>query len=183
MKSLSKPYILLYIVLAFCVASSKHILIYNEETLVLICFFGFIFAIKHYFGDTLTASIQERGDTIHDELNQSYITQIHQDLSIRDQYKQIIPVSQVLSVFSASLVEQSESTQKLAEYSLKHQIDSQISKMYTHLYKLQQSFPQKLQKKIHDNVLPNIQQSLALNKKPIDFIKNSKNKLKAKDFA
>nr|NP_042255.1 hypothetical protein [Prototheca wickerhamii]AAD12643.1 unknown [Prototheca wickerhamii] len=183
MKPLFQPYILLYIVLAFCVASSKHILIYNEETLVLICFFGFIFAIKHSFGNTITESIQERGDTIHDELKQSYVTQISQDLAIREQYQQIIPVSHVLDVLSTSLIEQSKATQKGAQSSLKQQIDFQIYKMYTHLYKLQQSFPQKLQKKIHDNVLLNIQQSLALSQKPINSIKNAKKKLKAKNFA
>lgn len=178
MKSTFKPYVLLYIVLAFIVASSKHLLIYNEETLVVICFFGFIYSIKHYFGDTITASIQERGDTIHEQLEQSYVTQIEQDLAIREQYQRIIPVSRVLDVLTTSLVEQAGSTQKLAESSLKQQIDFQVYKMYTHLYKLQQSFPQKLQQKIHDNVLANIQQSLAASKKPIDSIKDAKEKLK-----
>lgn len=183
MKLPFKPYILLYVVLAFIVASSKHILIYNEETLVLICFFGFVYATKHYFGDTITASIQERGDTIHEQLEQGYVAQIDQDLAIREQYQQIIPVSRVLDVLATSLIEQSGSTKKLAETSLKQQIDFQVYKMYTHLYKVQQAFPQKLQKKIHDNVLANIQQSLAASKRPIDSIKDAKAKLKEKKFA
>nr|QOZ41728.1 Atp4 [Prototheca wickerhamii] len=172
------PYVLLYITLAFIVASSKHLIIYNEETLVVICFFGFIYSIKHYFGDTLTASIQERGDAIHEQLEQSYVLQIEQDLAIRQYYQQIIPVSRVLDVLSTSLVEQAGSTQKLAESGLRQQVDYQVYKMYTFLYKLQQSFPQKLQQKIQENVLANIQESLAASKNPIDSIKDAKLKLK-----
>lgn len=54
--------------LAFCVLSSKHIFIYNEETLVAISFFAFIFFVFHYFGDTIKDSLNERSDLIQQEL-------------------------------------------------------------------------------------------------------------------
>jgi F0F1-type ATP synthase membrane subunit b/b' len=55
--------------LAFCVASSKHIIIYNEETLVACSFFLFVFFVARSFGDTITASLQERGHLIQQELH------------------------------------------------------------------------------------------------------------------
>ena len=58
----------LFAFLAFCVLSSKHILIYNEETLVAISFFAFIFFVFHYFGDTIKDSLSERSQLIQQEL-------------------------------------------------------------------------------------------------------------------
>ena len=54
--------------LAFCVFSSKHIIIYNEETLVALSFFCFIFFVSRYFGNTITESLNERSNIIQQEL-------------------------------------------------------------------------------------------------------------------
>ena len=54
--------------LAFCVFSSKHIIIYNEETLVALSFFCFIFFVSRYFGNTITDSLNERSQIIQQEL-------------------------------------------------------------------------------------------------------------------
>lgn len=54
--------------LAFCVLSSKNIIIYNEETLVALSFFFFVFFISRYFGSTITDSLNERGQVIQQEL-------------------------------------------------------------------------------------------------------------------
>lgn len=59
--------------LAFCVLSSKNIIIYNEETLVALSFFCFIFFVSHYFGNTITESFQERSEIIQQEL-QNFLT-------------------------------------------------------------------------------------------------------------
>lgn len=58
----------LFVFLAFCVFSSKNIIIYNEETLVAISFFAFIFFVFHYFGDTIRDSLNERSEIIQNEL-------------------------------------------------------------------------------------------------------------------
>ena len=60
--------IYLFLFLAFCVLSSKHIIIYNEETLVAISFFAFIFFVYRYFGDTIKESLNERSVVIQQEL-------------------------------------------------------------------------------------------------------------------
>jgi len=61
-----KAYILIF--LAFCVLSSKNIIIYNEETLVALSFLAFVFFISHYYGNTIQESLNERGDGIKIEL-------------------------------------------------------------------------------------------------------------------
>jgi len=60
--------IYLFLFLSFCVLSSKHLIIYNEETLVAISFFAFIFFVFRYFGDTIKESLSERSVLIQQEL-------------------------------------------------------------------------------------------------------------------
>ena len=56
------PYI--FVFLAFCVISSKHIIIYNEEILVAISFLFFVLFVSFYFGDTIKESLDERKTSI-----------------------------------------------------------------------------------------------------------------------
>ena len=64
-------YIILF--LSFCVLSSKNILIYNEETLVALSFFCFLFFVYRYFGITIRDSLNERSQYIQSEL-QNFLT-------------------------------------------------------------------------------------------------------------
>jgi hypothetical protein len=56
--------------LLWCVLSSKHILIYNEETLVALSFFLFVYLTYKYAGDSIGASMDSRGQEIAAELEQ-----------------------------------------------------------------------------------------------------------------
>lgn len=58
----------LFLFLAFAVLSSKHILIYNEETLIALSFFCFLFFILYSFGNTIQESLDERTTGILAEL-------------------------------------------------------------------------------------------------------------------
>ena len=65
-----RPY--LFAFLAFCVLSSKHIIIYNEELLVAITFLAFLFFVFHYFGTTVKESLDERRFGIKAELERFF---------------------------------------------------------------------------------------------------------------
>lgn len=54
--------------LLWCVLSSKHILIYNEETLVALSFFLFVYLTYTYAGDAIGESLDSRGQDIAQEL-------------------------------------------------------------------------------------------------------------------
>ncbi len=60
------PYI--FVFLAFCVISSKHIIIYNEEILVALSFLFFVIFVSYYFGNTIKESLDERTISIRSEL-------------------------------------------------------------------------------------------------------------------
>ncbi len=66
-----RPY--LFAFLAFCVLSSKHIIIYNEELLVAISFLAFILFTFSYFGDTVKESLDERRVGIKAELERFFL--------------------------------------------------------------------------------------------------------------
>lgn len=66
-----RPY--LFAFLAFCVLSSKHIIIYNEELLVAVSFLAFVLFSLHYFGTTITESLDERRDGIKAELERFFL--------------------------------------------------------------------------------------------------------------
>lgn len=61
-----RPY--LFAFLAFCVLSSKHIILYNEELLVAVSFLAFVLFSLYYFGNTVRESLDERRDGIKSEL-------------------------------------------------------------------------------------------------------------------
>lgn len=66
-----RPY--LFAFLAFCVLSSKHIIIYNEELLVAVSFVAFVLFSLHYFGNTIKESLDERRDGIKAELERFFL--------------------------------------------------------------------------------------------------------------
>ena len=77
----------LFLFLAFAVLSSKNILIYNEETLVALSFFCFLFFVLHYFGNTIKDSLNERSQMIREELQNFLILkeQSFQELLLQHQ--------------------------------------------------------------------------------------------------
>lgn len=82
--------IFIILFLSFCVLSSKHILIYNEETLVALSFFCFLFFVYRYFGITIRDSLNERSQSIQYELQHF--------LNVKaDGYKQLLEKHQKVS--------------------------------------------------------------------------------------
>jgi Ca2+/Na+ antiporter len=59
--------------LGFFVLSSKHIIIYNEETLVLLSFIGFVLFSTRMLGESIESSLNERSTAILNELQNSLL--------------------------------------------------------------------------------------------------------------
>jgi len=63
---------ILFAVLALCVVSSKHILIFNEELLVLLSFVLFVLFCSHTMSDAVHSTFTDRRTQIENEL-QAYL--------------------------------------------------------------------------------------------------------------
>ena len=91
----------LFIFLAFSVLSSKNILIYNEETLVALSFFCFIFFVLHYFGNTIKDSLNERSQVIGEELQNFLILQENSFQEVLTLHQKVSGLLKVLGVLNA----------------------------------------------------------------------------------
>ena len=143
--------------LAFCVLSSKHIIIYNEETLVALCFFCFVFFISHYFGTTITESLNERSEIIHQEL-QNFLNIKEKTLNkLKAEYQKIseLPLGvQNLALFTTTELQRFNSnTQKALTNIFIHQIGGKFKTLSFSKLVLQQNLQDLLSRNILSNVL------------------------------
>jgi len=101
-----RPYIFGF--LAFCVLSSKHIIIYNEEILVALTFFAFAYFVYRYFGQTIQESLDERSQGIQQELESFSVLKKTALEELLQEHKKVGSLSgalQSLAAFSASQVQ------------------------------------------------------------------------------
>jgi hypothetical protein len=107
--------------LIFFVLSSKHIIIYNEETLVVLCFFGFIATCQMMFSESIQSSLNERSQAIQLELLNSVNLkeQLVQNL-IEEHSKQLVIQTTIrgLGQFSLNEIAQISSQREKALQSL-----------------------------------------------------------------
>ena len=90
----------LFAFLAFCVCSSKHIFIYNEETLVLLSFVAFLFFISHYYGNTIKESLNERGLLIKGEREDFIVRKERSLKELLQEYQKLLAVKENLQPLS-----------------------------------------------------------------------------------
>jgi len=101
-----RPYIFGF--LAFCVLSSKHIIIYNEEILVALTFFAFVYFVYRYFGQTIQESLDERSQGIQQELESFSVLKKTALEELLQEHKKVGSLSgalQSLAAFTASQVQ------------------------------------------------------------------------------
>lgn len=88
----------LFLFLAFCVLSSKHIIIYNEETLVALSFFCFIIFVLYNFGKTISDSLNERSKGSYDELQKFLILKQNSFLELLNQHQKASGLLKAMTV-------------------------------------------------------------------------------------
>lgn len=99
-----RPYILA--LLAFCVLSSKHIIIYNEEILVALTFFAFIYFVYSYFGQTIQESLDERSQSIQHELESFFMLKKVALEEVIEEHKKVKALPQALQSLAKFTVSQ-----------------------------------------------------------------------------
>lgn len=161
MQNFNKKRIALYSFLAFCVLSSKNIIIYNEETLVALSFGAFIYFIFQYLGNTVTESLNERSNTIKVEL-QDFLKLKKESLEqLLNEHKKMLHLRFFLhnvSQFSKNELVTTGLSVKQAFHALFYQqIEQRLSTLYLSAFPLQQKLQQLMAKNILISVLLKLQ--------------------------
>ena len=150
----------LFIFLAFAVLSSKNIFIYNEETLVALSFFCFIYFVLHYFGTSIKNSLDERSQMIREELQNFLILKESGFQELLDQHQKTSGLVKALGVLNQFTKNELQQLNKNGEKALKNMWNSRVeSKLKTLAFSklmLQQRLQQLLSEKIISNVLVSI---------------------------
>ena len=144
-----KTYIFIFLV--FCVFSSKHIIIYNEEILVLLSFFLFVTFVSNYFGHNIKESLDERNIQIQKELAHFCILKRSSLETLSSKYQALASLKkalQALSLFTIFELKKDNSQKKLKTFFLKESLIK-----LKNLKTLKASFSVKLQETMAKNLL------------------------------
>ena len=147
----------LFVFLAFCVLSSKHIFIYNEETLVLLSFVAFLFFISHYYGDTIKESLNERGLAIKGE-REDFIVRKEKSLQeLLQEYQKLQAVKENLQPLSGFTNQQlslaGKSGSLRLDLAFSQQLNEKLSTLLGSKTNLQQRLQQAMSINLFDLVL------------------------------
>jgi len=147
----------LFFFLGFAVLSSKNILIYNEETLVALSVFCFIFFVLHYFGNTIKDSLNERSQVIREELQNFLILKENSFQELLNQHKKVSGLLKAMGVLNTFTKNELSVLNNHGEKALKNMFSFRIqSKLKTLVFSklmVQQKLQFLLSEKIISNVL------------------------------
>jgi hypothetical protein len=167
----------IFLFLTFCVFSSKNIIIYNEETLVALSFFSFIFFIFHYFGNTIKESLNERSQVIQQEFSNFLDIKslsFQELLKQRQKISALVDTLKVLDQFTKNQLHGLNNTAPHIVHTLfAQQIQQRLKTVGTSKLMLQQ----KLQYLLAENILWNVLLSSHSSKQ-----QQAKNGLKSQGF-
>ena len=145
--------IYLFIFLAFCVLSSKHVFIYNEETLVLLSFVAFLYFISHYYGNTIKESLNERGLVIRGE-REDFIVRKEKSLQeLLQEYQKLLAVKENLLPLSGFTNQQLNSAGKSGYLHLDLAFSQQLNEKLSALLGSKTNLQQRLQQVMAANLL------------------------------
>lgn len=143
----------LFVFLAFCVLSSKHVFIYNEETLVLLSFVAFLFFISHYYGNTIKDSLNERGLVIKGEREDFIIRKEKSLQELLQEYQKLLTVKENLQPLSGFTNQQLNSASKSGYLQLDLAFSQQLNEKLSALLGSKTNLQQRLQQVMAANLL------------------------------
>lgn len=158
----SKYRLYLYGFLIFCVASSKHLIIYNEETLVAISFFGFVYFIVSNFSAPIISLIDEKAElTLHD-YQESVKIQSENLVELREQFQTLTLLGDAVSAFKEKTVQEFASYDTETQLAiLKREKTLQTQENFKVLALLKQGYFKALQEKFAENLLVSVQAQIS----------------------
>ena len=136
--------------LLFCVASSKGIIIYNEEILVALSFALFVMFCLSYFGNTVKESLDERSSTIRFQLEDFHRLKedsLQQLLSLHKRIKEAKKIFPSLSKDQLSQLSYT-STSESQTVELHNRFCEQVQQKLMHFQSSKAVLQQDLQKSI-----------------------------------
>jgi uncharacterized membrane protein len=120
-----RPY--LFAFLAFCVLSSKHVIIYNEELLVAITFLAFVVFIFQYFGTTVKESLDERRFEIKSELERFFLLKKESLTELAMEHKKVSLLKKALDSLKGFTQEEAVEAASRGNDALKERFADQIT--------------------------------------------------------
>ena len=146
----------LFIFLAFSVLSSKNILIYNEETLVALSFFCFLFFVLHYFGNTIKESLNERSQVIREELQNFLILKENSFQELLNQHQKVSGLVKAMGVLNTFTKNELNLLNTNGEKALKNMFSSRIQNKLKTLVFSKLMVQQKLQLLLSEKIISNV---------------------------
>lgn len=149
-----KIYLILFLV--FSVASSKGIIIYNEETLVALSFLCFVIFCFNYFGNTVKDSLDERSSTIKFELENFHRLKEESLLELLSEHKRIDKLKKIfpsLGQFTQNQLSYASSSGSQS-IELYNRFSEQVQQKLAHFQSSKTLLQQRLQKSMALTIRP-----------------------------
>jgi len=140
--------------LAFCVLSSKNILIFNEEILVCCTFFLFMVFSFRYFGNTIQESLNERSNLIKTELQDFCLLKIDSANVLLQEYANLSDLNNSLKKVATFTVNtRLGGSTPASQNGLKNLLANQIQQKLTSLSLAKASLPYQIHKSMASALL------------------------------
>jgi len=144
-------------ILGFFVLSSKHLIIYNEETLVVISFIGFILFSYRMVNESIENSLNERSLAIENELQNSLVLKESLLSALLDENKKQLFLNKFLDSVrefsSQELFSISSERQKALKVVVAQQIFQKLKFLSSSNLLIQEHFQNTLQKGFRGSIL------------------------------
>lgn len=166
----------IFLFLAFCVLSSKNVFIYNEETLVALSFFCFLFFVYNYFGTTIKDSLNERSDIIQQELQNFLNIKENSFFELLKEHEKVSGLVKAMKNLDLFTNRELATLNKNGEKTLNTLFTQQIQQKLKTLVFSKGVLQQKLQFLVSENILSNVLLAFKKSKKNKSLSKSLQNK-------